>query len=198
MHWQASRRTVVLGTLATVGGLIRPPAQAAEAHHAIAMHGAPAWPPNFDHPAYANPSAPKGGRLVLGVLGTFDHLNPFIVMGVPAANIRSYVIESLLARGYDEPFTLYGLLAEGVETNAARTTVTFTLNPPARFADGKPVTPSDVIFSWQLLRDHGRPNYRIYYKKVTKADALGSRAIRFDLTGADDRETDACWEEALA
>lgn len=188
MRWQTSRRTVLLGTLATVGGLIRLPARAAETHHAIAMHGDPAWPPNFNYPTYANPSAPKGGRLVQGVLGTFDNLNPFIVMGVPAANIRSYVIESLLARGYDEPFTLYGLLADGVETDAARTSVTFTLNPAARFADGKPVTPSDVIFSWQLLRDHGRPNYRIYYKKVTKADALGSRAVRFDLTGADDRE----------
>ena len=107
---------------------------------------------------YANPAAPKGGQLVQGVLGTFDSLNPFIVKGLPAANIRSYVIESLLARGYDEPFTLYGLLADSVETDAARSYVTFTLNPAARFADGKPVTPDDVIFSWQLLRDKGRPN----------------------------------------
>ena len=68
--------------------------------------------PNFAGPTYANPTAPKGGRLVQGVLGTFDSLNPFIVKGLPAANIRGYVVESLLARGYDEPFTLYGLLAE--------------------------------------------------------------------------------------
>ena len=87
-----------------------------------------------------------------GVLGTFDCLNPFIVKGLPAANIRGYVIESLLARGYDEPFTLYGLLAESVTTDAARTFVTFTINPAARFSDGKPVTPEDVIFSWELLR----------------------------------------------
>ena len=108
---------------------------------------------NFSHPTYANPAARKGGQLVQGVLGTFDSLNPFIVKGLPAANIRSYVIESLLARGYDEPFTLYGLLADSVETDAARTFVTFTINPAARFADGKPVTPDDVIFSWELLRD---------------------------------------------
>jgi peptide/nickel transport system substrate-binding protein len=156
--------------------------------YAIAMHGAPAQAADFVHMPYANPAAPKGGQLVQGVLGTFDSLNPFIVMGLPAANIRSYVIESLLARGYDEPFTLYGLLADGVETDAARSHVTFTLNPAARFADGKPVTPDDVIFSWRLLRDKGRPNYRIYYAKVVKAEAIGERTVRFDLTSTDDRE----------
>ncbi len=188
MQWQASRRTLMLGALIAASGLARSSARAADAHHAIAMHGEPAWAHNFDHPAYANPAAPKGGQLVQGVLGTFDSLNPFIVMGLPAANIRSYVIESLLARGYDEPFTLYGLLADSVETDAARSHVTFTLNPAARFADGKPVTPDDVIFSWQLLRDKGRPNYRIYYAKVIKATATAKRTVRFDLTGADDRE----------
>ena len=152
------------------------------------MHGEPAWPTNFTHPTYANPAARKGGQLVLGVLGTFDSLNPFIVKGLPAANIRGYVIESLLARGYDEPFTLYGLLAESVETDAARSFVTFTINPAARFADGKPVTPADVIFSWELLRDLGRPNYRTYYIKVTKAEPVGTHGVRFDLSGADDRE----------
>ena len=189
MQFQACRRTLLLGALfSAASGLVRAPAHAANAHNAIAMHGEPAWAPDFNHPTYANPAAPKGGQLVQGVLGTFDSLNPFIVMGLPAVNIRSYVIESLLARGYDEPFTLYGLLAEGVETDAARSFVTFTLNPAARFADGQPVTPDDVIFSWQLLRDHGRPNYRIYYFKVAKAEASGARTVRFDLTGADDRE----------
>jgi peptide/nickel transport system substrate-binding protein len=178
-----------LGTILNAGGLGRRPAEAAvPGPHAIAMHGEPAWPANFSHPTYANPAARKGGQLVQGVLGTFDSLNPFIVKGLAAANIRSYVIESLLARGYDEPFTLYGLLADGVETDAARSFVTFTLNPAARFADGTPVTPADVIFSWELLRDRGRPNYRIYYTKVTKAEAVGPRGVRFDLTSADDRE----------
>jgi peptide/nickel transport system substrate-binding protein len=123
-----------------------------------------------------------------GVLGTFDSLNPLIVKGISAANIRGYQIESLLARGYDEPFTLYGLLAETVETDAARSYVIFRLNPAARFADGKPVTAEDVIFSWKLLRDHGRPNYQIYYAKAKKVEALDARTVRFDLSGADDRE----------
>jgi len=185
-----SRRAVVLGGLAAMSRLGGGAARSAPnmAAHAIAMHGEPAWPADFTAPTYANPAAPKGGQLVQGVLGTFDSLNPFIVKGLPAANIRGYVVESLLARGYDEPFTLYGLLAESVETDAARSFVTFAINPSARFSDGKPVTPDDVIFSWQLLRDHGRPNYRIYYAKVAKVEALDARRVRFDLSGADDRE----------
>ena len=185
-----SRRFLLRGGGVTLlaAGLPFRAAQAAPARHAIAMHGDPAWGPDFKAPTYANPTARKGGQLVQGVLGTFDSLNPFIVKGLAAANIRSYVIESLLARGYDEPFTLYGLLADSVETDAARTYVTFAINPAARFADGKSVTPEDVIFSWQLLRDKGRPNYRTYYVKAIKAEKIGARSVRFDLSGAADRE----------
>jgi peptide/nickel transport system substrate-binding protein len=178
----------MLGALFAASGIGSRRPRAEGASHAIAMHGEPAWGPNFNHPTYANPAAPKGGHLVQGVLGTFDCLNPFIVKGLPAANIRGYVIESLLARGYDEPFTLYGLIAERVATDAARTFVTFTINPAARFSDGKPVTPDDVIFSWELLRDRGRPNFRTYYIKAVKAEAIDARTVRFDLSGADDRE----------
>src|SRR5262249_25813648 len=156
--------------------------------HAIAMHGAPALPDGFAGLRYANPAAPKGGRLVQGVLGTFDSLNPLIVKGLSLPSIRGHVIESLMARGLDEPFTLYGLVAQTVETDAARSYVTFTLDPRARFSDGKPVTTDDVIFSWQILRDKGRPNHRTYYSKVAQAEALGERAVRFDLAGSDDRE----------
>jgi len=152
------------------------------------MHGEPAWEPVFSYPTYANPQAPKGGHLTHGVLGTFDCLNPFIVKGLPAANMRGYIVESLLARGYDEPFTLYSLLADHVATDAARSYVSFRINPAARFADGRPVTPADVIFSWELLRDKGRPNFRTYYIKVTKAEATDAQTVRFDLSGADDRE----------
>jgi peptide/nickel transport system substrate-binding protein len=161
---------------------------AGEPRHAIAMHGEPALAPNFSHMRYVNPAAPKGGRLTQGILGTFDSLNPFVVKGLALPQIRGYVVESLLARGYDEPFTLYALLARTVETDAERTTVTFTLDPAAKFSDGKPVTADDVVFSWQLLRDKGRPNYRTYYAKVAKAEALSERVVRFDLTGANDRE----------
>lgn len=183
----ASRRQIVLAALAAAG-LAGTRAQARGLPQAIAMHGQPAWAPDFSHPSYANPAAPKGGQLVQGVLGTFDSLNPFIVKGLPAVNIRSYVVESLLARGYDEPFTLYALLADGVETDAARSFVAFTIDPAARFSDGKAVTPEDVIFSWELLRDRGRPNFGIYYTKVRKAERTGARGVRFDLGGGGDRE----------
>ena len=163
-------------------------AAAAEPRHAIAMHGEPALGPDFKAFPYVNPDAPKGGTLVQGALGTFDSLNPLIVKGVAAISLRGYVVESLLARGYDEPFSLYGLLAETVETDAARSYVTFRLNPLAKFSDGTPVTAEDVIFSWQLLRDHGRPNFRTYYVKVVKAEAIDARTVRFDLAGTNDRE----------
>ena len=160
----------------------------AEATYAIAMHGEPALPGDFTVMPYANAEAPKGGRMVQGVLGTFDSLNPFIVKGLPAQSLRGYVFESLMARGYDEPFSLYGLLARTIETDDARSYVTFALDPAARFSDGTPLTAADVIFSWQLLRDHGRPNYRTYYAKVARAEALDDRTVRFDLGGAGDRE----------
>ena len=179
-------------------GLFGAAAIADEARHAIAMHGEPAMPAGFSQMRYVNPEAPKGGRLVQGVSGTFDSLNPFIVKGLPAQGIRGplsggnvisgYVVESLMARGHDEPFTLYGLVAQTVETDAARSYVTFNLDPAARFSDGVPIKPADVIFSWQLLRDKGRPNHRYYYSKVRKADIVGDRGVRFDLTGSDDRE----------
>jgi peptide/nickel transport system substrate-binding protein len=168
---------------------------AAEESYGIAMHGKPALATGFSHMPYANPDAPKGGRLTWGVLGTFDSLNPFIVKGIVAVQqIRAYVfergytVESLMARGDDEPFTLYGLLAQSVETDDDRTFVTFRLDPRARFSDGQPVLADDVLFTWALLRDHGRPNHRQFYSKVAKAEALDPLTVRFDLAGANDRE----------
>src|SRR5215212_7074018 len=160
----------------------------AEESYALAMHGAPALPPDFLHMPYANPAAPKGGRLVHGVLGTFDSLNPLIVRGLAVQQVRGSVIESLMARGNDEAFTLYGLLAKTVETDDLRSYVTFRLDDRARFADGQPVTSDDVLFTWALLRDKGRPNHRQYYSKIAKAEALDRRTVRFDFGGAPDRE----------
>jgi peptide/nickel transport system substrate-binding protein len=155
---------------------------------AIAMHGLPAMPEDFTAFPYANAEAAKGGRLAQGVLGTFDSLNPFIVKGLAVQAMRGYVFETLMARGYDEPFTLYGLLAQTIETDDARSYVTFRLDPAAHFSDGVPVTADDVVFSWRLLRDHGRPNHRAYYSKVIEAERLDARTVRFDLAGSNDRE----------
>ncbi|CAN5260417.1 extracellular solute-binding protein [soil metagenome] len=171
---------------ASLGGAAAQPAPVPA--HGIAMHGSPALPADFTHMPYANPDAPKGGRIVFGLLGTFDSLNPFIVKGIAVQQVRGYVTESLLARGNDEPFSLYGLLAQTIETDAARSYVTFRLNPLAKFSDGEPVLADDVLFSWQLMRDKGRPNHRLYYAKVEKAQALDQRTVRFDLPNANDRE----------
>jgi peptide/nickel transport system substrate-binding protein len=181
-------RVLLVGLMVCNGWIHSAPTQASEAQHALAMHGEPKLPENFTRLSYADPTAPKGGRLVQGVLGTFDSLNPFIVRGIAPQSIRGYVVESLMARGYDEPFTLYGLLASKVETDPQRSFVTFHLDPAAKFSDGKPVTAEDVLFSWQLLRDKGRPNHRTYYAKVTKAEVIGDSAVRFDLSSSDDRE----------
>src|SRR5215475_14065411 len=148
---QLRERVALTAVAAAVIGMTTAAVGAADARHAIAMHGEPALAADFAAFPYVNPAAPKGGRLVQGVLGTFDSLNPLIVKGLAAPAIRGYVIESLMARGYGEPFTLYGLLARSVETDPARSYVTFTLDPPARFSDGTPVTADDVIFSWQIL-----------------------------------------------
>jgi peptide/nickel transport system substrate-binding protein len=187
---------ILLAVLASISG---DGVSHAEPRHAIAMHGEPALPADFTHSRYANPDAPKGGRLIQGVLGTFESINPFIARGLVAQGMRAplvanvniisgQVVESLMARGYDEPFTLYGLVARTIDTDEARSTVTFEINPAARFSDGKPVTPEDVLFSWELLRDKGRPNYRFYYSKVAKAEITGTHRVRFDLSGSNDRE----------
>ncbi len=156
--------------------------------HGIAMHGEPALPDGFTAFPYVNADAPKGGRVTLGSSGSFDNLNPMIVRGEPVQGIREFVVESLMARSQDEPFTLYGLIAERIDVPENRSEVTFHLDPRAKFSDGAPVTVRDVIFSFEVLRDKGRPNYRTYYKKVARTETISDHAVRFVFTDAEDRE----------
>lgn len=155
--------------------------------HGIAMYGKPALPPDFVSLPYANPDAPKGGRIVFGESGGFDSLNPFIVNGIAPAGISAHTIETLLGRSYDEPFTLYGLLAESVVTDDARTFVEFTLRPEARFSDGSPVTVEDVIWSFETLGTQGQPRYAAAYGKVSTVEKVGERGVRFTFN-TEDRE----------
>jgi peptide/nickel transport system substrate-binding protein len=189
------RRPLAAAVAATLGLGLVPQLAAAEPKHGIAMLGEPALPAGFTHLPYVNPDAPKGGRMVYGVVGTFDSLNPFIVQGGTTSArglsdpvFGNLVYESLLMRSADEPFTLYGLIAETVETPPDRGFVEFTLDPRAKFSDGQPVTVDDVIFSLELLRDHGRPNYKAYYGKVEKVEKVGDRGVRFHIENAHDRE----------
>ena len=153
-------------------------AHAAGPAHGIAMIGEPALAAGFAHLPYADPDAPKGGEVVYGEVGGFDNLNPHITQGRYAWGMRVHVFESLMARSHDEPFTLYGLLAETIETPEDRSWVEFHLRPEARFADGAPVTVDDVIFSLETLRDRGRGNMRRYYGEVETIDRVGERGLR--------------------
>ena len=161
----------------------------AEPVPAIAMHGEPALPPGLTHFPYVNPDAPKGGRLNLAFLGAFDSLNPYNVKALSTAQgLVGNVYQSLMIRSDDEPFTLYGLIAESLETDAARDRIVFHLNPAARFSDGSPITSADVLFSFDLLRAKGRPQQRAAFGLVKRAEAPDARTVAFDLTGANDRE----------
>ena len=167
----------------------------AEPAHGIAMHGKPALAKDFSHLPYANPNAPKGGKLVYGVQGTFDSLNPFVIksMRTTARGIwdpvfGNLVFEALMMRSRDEPFTLYGLLAETVETDPDRTWVEFHLNPKAKFSDGHPLTVDDVLFTFQLLKDQGRPPYSSRMKKVASIDRVGEHGFRINFNELGDRE----------
>ncbi|MDP4032679.1 MAG: extracellular solute-binding protein [Pseudorhodobacter sp.] len=160
---------------------------AAESRHGIAMYGEPALPPDFVSLPHANPDAPKGGRIVFGESGGFDSLNPFIIKGSAPAAISLLTVETLMGRSYDEPFTLYGVLAESVETDPARSWVEFTLRAAARFSDGKPVTVEDVLWSFQTLGTEGSPRYAGAWKKIGKAEATGPRSVRFTFN-TEDRE----------
>lgn len=173
---------LVAGSLISASHLSAEPASPA---HAVAMHGMPQEPAGFTHFTYANPNAPKGGSISIGMPGSFDSLNPLIVRGNAVAGTREYIFEPLMARGLDEPFTLYGLIAESVEMAEDRSEITFNINPEAKFSDSKPITADDVLFSWQLLRDKGRPNHRSYYAKVASAERLSDRKVRFVFEGID-------------
>lgn len=154
--------------------------------HGIAMYGAPALPPDFTHLPYANPNAPKGGRIVFGESGRgFDNFNPYVIKGRAPWGVRAHVYESLLGRNWDEPFSLYGLLAESVETNAERSFVQFTLRPNARFANGDPVTTQDVLWSFETLAERGLPSFAQSWSKVARAEIIDDRRIRFTFNSID-------------
>ena len=160
---------------------------AAEPMHGIAMYGDPALPPDFAHLPYANPDAPSGGQITTADVGSFDSLNPFIVKGSVHWQLRFMMGESLMARSLDEPFSLYGLLAESVETAEDRSWVEFTLRPEARFSDGSPVTVEDVIWSYETLGTVGHPRYHGFYNKVDSIEQVGDRGVRFTFN-VEDRE----------
>jgi peptide/nickel transport system substrate-binding protein len=157
--------------------------------YAIAMHGAPALGPDFAHLPYVNPDAPKGGRLALAYLGAFDSLNPYNVKALSTAQgLVGNVYQSLMMRSADEPFTLYGLVARSIETDDARDRIAFHIDPAAHFSDGEKITAADVVFSFNLLKTKGLPSQRAAYALVRQVETPDDSTVRFDLSGANDRE----------
>lgn len=159
------------------------------------MHGEPALPPDYEHFPYANPDAPKDGSVTYGVVGTFDSLNPFVLKsmrttarGIWDPEFGNLVYEPLLQRSRDEPFTMYGLLAESVETDDDRTWIEFTLNEDARWSDGEPVTPEDVIFTYEIFAEKGRPPYSSRMDRIESIEKTGERTVRFNFNEKSNRE----------
>ncbi len=172
---------------ATAIPILSPGIAAADSAHGIAMYGQPVLPSDFTHLPYANPDAPKGGRIVTGEVGSFDSLNPHILKGRVPWQLRFLAYESLMGRSWDEPFALYGLLAESVETGPNREWVEFSLRPEATFSDGSPVTIDDVLWSYETLGTVGHPRYHGVWDKIASAEATGPRSVRFTFN-VEDRE----------
>lgn len=150
--------------------------------HGIAMHGDLKYKKNFKHFEYANPDAPKGGEIKLSSIGTFDNLNPYILKGVPAWQ-SAYLFETLMKSSFDEPFSQYGLLAEGVKVPKDRSSVTFKIRKKARFSDNSPVRPEDVIFSFNIIMDKGHPFYKTYYGQVDAVKKISEYEVKFSFKG---------------
>ncbi|RMF19259.1 MAG: ABC transporter substrate-binding protein [Gammaproteobacteria bacterium] len=164
-------------------------AQAAPTH-GLAVYGDLKYPEDFTHFDYVNPDAPKGGHVRLGTVGDgFDSLNPFLVKGVAAEGL-DWLYDSLTKHSGDEPFSEYGLIAQKIEVAEDRTSVTFHLNPQARFQDGHPITAEDVAFTFEMLTTHERANpfYRAYYRDVKDVKIIDERTIRFEFQDGKNRE----------
>ncbi|WP_368188324.1 extracellular solute-binding protein [Aestuariibius sp. HNIBRBA575] len=151
------------------------------------MYGEPALPPDFVALPYANPDAPTGGSLVISNIGNFDSVNPFIRKGTVPWQMRFMIGETLMGRSLDEPFSLYGILAESIETGPNREWVEFTLRPEATFSDGSPVTIEDVMWSYETLGTVGHPRYVGFWSKIETMEQTGDRSIRFTFN-VEDRE----------
>lgn len=174
---------VALPIVLTVAAM--PLASAAEPSHALAMYGEPALSdPGVPLP-YANPDAPKQGAIRFAEPGGFDSLKPWVLKGNAAWSVGVHVAEPLMLRSIDEPFTLYCLLCETVETDPDRSWVEFTLRPEARFSDGAPVTVEDVIWSFETLGTQGHPRYAGAWKKVAGIRQTGDRAVRIEFAEQD-------------
>ncbi|RUV03414.1 MAG: ABC transporter substrate-binding protein [Mesorhizobium sp.] len=167
-----------------------------EPKHAIAMQGEPALPADYTHFNYVNPDAPKGGSITYCVVGSFDNLNPFILKslrttarGMMDKIFGNLVFEPLMQRNDDEAFSLYGLLADTADMDPERKSIEFHLDPKAKWSDGRPVTADDVLFTYDVFTEKGRPPYSARMSMVAKLEKTGDRSVRFTFNDKANRET---------
>jgi len=153
----------------------------------MSLFGDLKYRPDFQHFDYVNPDAPKGGTMKMSAIGTFDTLNPYVIKGVPAAGIGG-IFDTLAVASQDEPASEYGLVADKIELAPDRLSVLYTIRREARFHDGTPMTPEDVIWTFETLRAKGQPLYRSYYGDVTKVEKEGERGVRFTFKSTNNRE----------
>jgi microcin C transport system substrate-binding protein len=153
----------------------------------MSLFGDLKYPPDFKHFDYVNPDAPKGGTMRLSAIGTYDTLNPYVIKGVPAVGIGQ-IFDTLTVSAEDEPGSEYGLVAEKIELTPDKLSVLYTIRKEARFHDGTPMMPEDVIWTFEILRTKGHPSFRSYYGDVTKVEKEGERGVRFSFKSSENRE----------
>lgn len=164
------------------------PTFATEPGFGIAMHGETKYTADDTHLEYANPNAPKGGQIKMAAIGTFDTVNPYSIKGKAALGLN-LVYDRLMARVWDEPFSMVPLIAQSYEMPEDRSSITFHINPNAKFHDGSPITVHDVAFSFETLKTSGRPNMRSVYKLVKSVEIQNDKSITFLFGEGYDRET---------
>jgi microcin C transport system substrate-binding protein len=169
---------------AKIVGIQMAAAEDREFRHALTLFDDIKYPPDFKHFNYVNPDAPKGGRVRFGAVGSFDSLNPYTFKGDPGSAVSN---ETLLTSAHDEPSTEYGLVASAVWHPEDRSMVVYRLRPEARFHDGKAMTPDDVIWSLEALRE-AHPFYNAYYKNITRTEQTGDHEVTFTFAEKGNRE----------
>lgn len=148
--------------------------------HGVSLDGSVKYPKDFDRFDYTSSEAVKGGTLVLHEIGSFDKMNPFTLKGEAPFGLEALVYEPLAVASLDEPFSQYGLLAVDIEVAADKKSVTFTLDPRARFSDGSPVTAADVAYTLKTLKsDRVHPSFGYYYQDIETAEILAADKVRF-------------------
>jgi len=149
----------------------------------IGLGYTPKYAANFKHFDYVNPDAPKGGKIIMAGFGNFDSLNPYILKGVAVDGLTDLVFETLMVQSMDEPYSLYGHIANDIKLAKNKLSVTFKLNPMARFSDGSPVLAKDVKISFDTIKsDKGHPSYRFYWADIKQAIVVDKRTIRFEFS----------------